>query len=65
MNPITMIITTVVLLLSIGIVAEINIDTIVLSGLKKKVKLKKTNKTDTDFNIYTIYDKACLVFVLY
>jgi len=37
MNPITMIITTVVLLLSIGIVvAEINIDTIVLSGLKKK-----------------------------
>ena len=37
MNPITMIITIVVLLLSIGIVvAEINIDTIVLSGLKKK-----------------------------
>ena len=44
MNPIAMIITTAVLLLSIGmVVAEINIDTIVLSGLKKKVKIDKQN----------------------
>ena len=45
MNPIPMMInTTVVLFLSIGIVvAEINIDIIVLSGLKKKIKIDKQN----------------------